>query len=483
MSPPERISTPIRVEDLSLRNAGVEHRRSDDWPHTTRILPWGIAAFFVMVFWVPFDSTTLPISLPINSDLDRFVIGFLVLIWLFVVLLRPAAMRFRAAPVNVAIYAFLVAAVASLVVNVHQLAWDGELTLSLKELSLIISYLAAYFVIATSLRPAEVRPFAKLLVFLAVGTAAGTIYEYTSGTNPFYVIARTLFVGLHVASPAAAAATVSGPGARPSITGPALHGLADATLITTAVPFAVSFAKSANGGRKLAWLLAILILLAGCFATGRKTALVVVAVAFLVLFIYEPRSYLPYLAMPVAAGLCLFIIEPHAIRELLFQVTNASTSTSTTSRTADYSAVLPTIVSHLLIGRGYGSFDPFKYRILDDQMLGWLVEVGVIGAVAYAAIMFSVLLTVHRSAKAGLGLDSRLMQSAAAASLGYLLTNFLYDTFGFRQAPYTFFIIAALAVVACGQARRHEISPPSWPSPVRRPDRAAVSPDRHLSQS
>lgn len=425
--------------------------RSDDWPHTKRVMPWLIALFLLMVYWVPFDSITVPISLPINSDLDRFVIGFMVVVWIVLGSCSPGAVRLPHAPINVAIFVFITIAIASIALNLRQLAWDGELMLSIKQLSLIGSYCLAFLCTATTVRRSEVPGYAKLLVGLGVGTALGTVYQYQTGTNPFFSIASVVFVGLHVTSPASGIAALVGPGARPSITGPTLHGLADATLMSTAVPFSICLATVARQRREKAmWIAALMILLAGCFATGRKTALVVCAVSFLVLFAYKPRTYLPYLAAPLAAGLVLFVTVPTAVHRLIETVTGASSSTSTAGRLSDYAAVIPDIVSHLLIGRGYGSYDPFKYRILDDQMLGWLVEVGVIGALAYAAMILTAVVTVHNVARAPRRSDDHLMRAVAAAAVGFLITNFLYDTFGFRQAPYCFFFVAALGAAYCG---------------------------------
>ena len=443
----------IALTPLSARRTTPSPSFNDNWPHTSRVLPWLIAAFLVMVFWVPFDSITLPVSLPINSDLDRFVIGGIFLVWLTVLLGQPDAITFRRSPMNTAIVGFLAVAFASLVANLPQLAWDGELSLSVKELSLIISYLVGFYVIVTSVRPCEIAAYSKLLVLLALGTAVGTVYQYLSGSNPFFFIAKAVFVGAHVQSSAAAVEAVTGPGSRPSITGPTLHGLADATLIATAVPFCVCFASAARNRRaKVAWWIAMVILLAGCLATGRKTALVVVACAFVVLILYEPRRYYRYIWTPFIAAGCLFIIAPHAIEKLFNQV-SAGSSSSTASRTADYAPVLPDIYSHLLIGRGYGSYDQFKYRILDDQMLSWLITIGVLGAVAYVLMILASLITVHRIARRPRILEDRLMQAVAAASIGFLATNFTYDTFGFRQAPYSFFIVAALGVVWASRDR------------------------------
>jgi hypothetical protein len=420
-------------------------------------MPWTIAGFLLMVYWVPFDSTTLPISLPINSDLDRFVIGGIFVVWIVTGLRRPGSVRMPHAPINVAIFAFITIAILSIAVNLRQLAWDGELTLSIKQLSLIGSYVAAFLFTATTVRRGEVSAYGKLLVVLGVGTALGTLFEYQTGTDPFFSIASTLFAGAHVESPASALAALSGPGVRPSVSGPALHPLADATLMSTAVPFCICFASVARRNRERGlWVLGLVVLLAGCFATGRKTALVVPAASFLVLCAYSPRTYFPYLVAPILAALVLAVAAPTALPKLINAVSNASSSTSTTGRTSDYAPVIPDVLSHLLVGRGYGSFDPLKYRILDDQMLGWLVAVGVLGMIAYIAVILSTVVTVNVVARRPNGADDHLMRAVAASAVGFLITNFLYDTFGFRQAPYCFFFVAALGAAYCG-TRSHEL--------------------------
>ena len=51
---------------------------------------------------------------------------------------------------------------------------------------------------------------------------------------------------------------------------------------------------------------------------------------------------------------------------------NRSAPTTTT-------AVTPDLHMHLALGRGFGSYDGLKYRILDNQYLGLLVMVGLSG--------------------------------------------------------------------------------------------------------
>jgi O-antigen ligase len=419
-----------------------------DWPHTGRVMPWTVAALLAMIYLVPFDSITLPVHLPVDSKLDRFVLGFAFLLWVMVALGGTARPRLVRSPVNAAILIFLLVCILSIGFNLHSLAWDGELSLSVKQLSLAASYVVLFYICATSVRRSEVPAFAKLLVGLACLTAIGTIYQYRTGTDPFFTISSAVLGGSHVASASSvtAAAAQTSASARPLVTGPAQHGLADTTLMCVALPFALVFARAASRRRGQAlWSAAGVLLLAGSFSTGRKSALLVPLASYIVLVMYD-RRHLRFLPYAVVLGGVASAILPHAISHLVFQLTHASSSSSTATRTSDYPAVVPYILSHLIIGRGYGSFDPHKYRILDDQMLGWLIEIGVVGAIAYLGLMVATVATVWRVARSGAAAERALSQAVVAVTAGFFLSNFFYDTFGFRQAPYAFFFVAALGV-------------------------------------
>lgn len=429
------------------------NQRVDVWPRTNRVLPWLMAGLLAMIYLVPFDSITLPIHLPVDSDLDRFALGFAFLVWLCVALAGRSRPSFRRSTVNAALLLLVTVSVLSIAFNLRPLVWDGEIKIALKNFSLLGSFVVFFYICATSIKSGEVRGYAKLIVVLACLTAFGTLIEYDTGTNLFFSIASDIFGSAHVSRSgislyAAASASVS---SRPSVTGPAVHGLADATLMSAAIPVALTFAASAHRRREAAiWLLAVGLLLGGNVATGRKTGLLVPLISILILLAYEPRRYARYLPLLVVAFLIVELAAPSAISRLWLQITTASSSSSTQTRVSDFGAIQPYILSHLLIGRGYGSFDPFKYRILDDQMLDWLVGTGVIGAASFIGVVFSVALTAHRASKRFVT-NRRLMHAIVAFAVGFLISNVTYDTFSFRQAPYIFFFMAALAVAHSSQ--------------------------------
>ena len=66
--------------------------------------------------------------------------------------------------------------------------------------------------------------------------------------------------------------------------------------------------------------------------------------------------------------------------------------TTVSDRAADYDAVRPDLWTHLLFGRGWGSYDHVTYRILDSELLHRSLEMGVFGLLAFVAMVLSVLL-------------------------------------------------------------------------------------------
>lgn len=412
-------------------------------------MPWLIALFMAMIYFVPVDGIILPIHLPFNAGLDRIALGILFVVWAGLSLASGGPPRFKHTPINVAVYAFLVLGALSLVLNLRDLAWNGEMGLSLKQFLLASTYVVFFYIVASSLNRNDMRGFAKLIVILAALSAIGTIIEYRTGHDYFGDFAK-IFPGAHVGNKLGPKHLY--PGARVSYAGPTLHGLADATLLAAGVPFAmILFVDSTESRSRWLYGLAVLAIIAGCVATQEKTALILLAVAVGATVLYRPRRFAPYWPLLIVAAVVVFFAAPHSISSLIYQFQAISSSNSTSGRTTDYPAVSPFIGSELLFGRGFGSYEPHKYRILDNQMLLFVIETGVVGVVAYAALVLSPLLVVHRKARRPRALQDELLVAVAAGSVVFLISNFLYDTFSFRQGPYVFFFLAALAAVATGR--------------------------------
>jgi hypothetical protein len=468
------------------RNEGIaqldrlddESAGGDEWPHTRRALPWAMAGFMAMLFLVPFDSINLPLHLPVNGTLDRPVLVAIVLLWLssLAVVSGTARPRVKLGPVHFAALAFLAACLLSVVLDGSALANMGEISLTVKKLALLISYIVFFFVVASVLRPREVPRFAALMVVLGVVVAIGTIIEYRFHYNVFYSLWGKV---LPVTVPSELD-TIDSIG-RLTVYGPTLQPLELAAMLAMVLPFAILGSIDApTRRRRWMYTIAVGILLAGGVATARKTSLVVPAAVILVLAAYRPREVLGsmaklcvvlfaivHLASPGALGSVISELEPGHINSAL----------TTTDRTARYDAVTPDLLSHPLIGRGYESYDPHKYRILDNQYLDLMITVGAIGTLLYLAI-FATMLSAARPLIRGPGRRDRRRASLALAAFATVVSaaigSALFDVLSFPHVPYLLFFVAAMILVL------RESSPAPEPARLRTAPPVLVGPRSSL---
>jgi hypothetical protein len=455
-----------------------ELARPDDWPNTTRILPWLLAGFLVMIFLIPFDAISLPIPIPMDGKFDRPMLIALAGLWFttLIAVRGPARPRVVISRVHVAVLVLFSVCCLGAVVNATALLNLSEFELVLKKLSLLASYVLFFFIVASVVRPTEVPRFVKFGLGLAMITAVGTVLEYRMGSNLFYEMSAKLLPGT-VEAPLDVA-TTDGIG-RITVFGSTAHPLEVATMLGMMVPFAlVGILDSRERREKILYGVALAVLLAGSLATQRKTSVIAPMAGVLVIMAYRPRGLVKQL-VPLAIAL-VFVIQAAApgVMWSLYSQLNPSRITSVESskdRASDYDGVWPDISSHLMLGRGYQSYEGFKYRILDNEYLALLIGVGVIGLLLYIAILVATMTSAHATIR---GPDPRKARYALAASatVAVLATaTFLFNVLAFPHVPYLFFFIAGLIVAlrqpslsawrppvasAPSRVRLHEIAPP-----------------------
>jgi O-antigen ligase len=423
------------------------------WPRTNRVLPWLVAAFLVMLWLVPFDSASLPVHLPFESKLDRVVLIVIAFFWLAALLVGGKAMpKLRSSPLNWAVGAFLAATILSILVNANQLANLNELSLSVKKLALLLGYVLFYFLVTTIVRPSEVRAFVTLTIGLACITAIGTIIQYRTGTNLFFSWADKLLGPLGF--------SIDGPPtgdrfSRAAITGPTEHGLVVALMLTIA--FALCLTRLVSPTERRRWLVALaaIVILAGAFATQRKSALVVPVAVVVAMAVMRPREAIRLAPIGVVMVVAMPVIAPGAlgsIRNQLF-TSQLQQSNSTTGRTEDYAAVQPDLAAHPTFGRGYGSYDPHKYRIIDNQYIGLAIETGFVGVAAYLLLLLGVVAAARPALRSRDPSRAPPALAAACAAVALGVAAALFDCFAYPQTPYVFLFVAALAVVCSDGAR------------------------------
>jgi hypothetical protein len=377
--------------------------------------------------------------------------------------------RVRLTRVHVAGLVFFSIACIGAVVNAPALVNMHELTLVLKKLALLASFLMFFLIVASSIRPQEVPRFVKLMLGLAMVAGLGGILEYRLRFNPFY--SWTSHV-LPVAFPGDLYSRDSI--GRLTVYGPTGHPLELATLLAALAPFALlGLAEAKDRRQRWLYTLALSLLLAGALATVRKTSVLAPIPGLLVLLAYRPRI-LTRRMLPLALllGVVVHFAAPGTLGSVWTQLSPSQFGNvrSTQDRTADYGGVAPDVTSHLLFGRGYQSYDAHKYRILDNEYLFLIIGVGVVGLLAYLAIIGGAMSSAHSTIRGPNRVRARYALGATAAIAVVGIANLFFDVLSFPHVPYLMFFMAGLLV-----ALREPPPAPRWPPPAAAALRAPES--------
>ncbi len=94
--------------------------------------------------------------------------------------------------------------------------------------------------------------------------------------------------------------------------------------------------------------------------------------------------------------------------------------------------------------------DPTRRRILDSDLLLRAVETGIIGLVAFLAMIATVIVVARSEVRAEGPTAAPLAIIAAAAAAAFLALTALFDEWSFPHAPYVFMVLAGLLAVATG---------------------------------
>ena len=123
------------------------------------------------------------------------------------------------------------------------------------------------------------------------------------------------------------------------------------------------------------------------------------------------------------------VLSPRAIGSVLQQFTrsDAANVATVSSRTSAYDAIRPDVWTHLLLGRGWGSYDPNSNRILDSEILLRLIEGGVVGLAAFVLVPASVVGSSRKTIASRDPETAPIALVGASAAVAFFVLAFLYD--------------------------------------------------------
>jgi hypothetical protein len=445
-----------------------------DWPRTTRVMPWMIAGFLVVIWLVPFNAIELPVSLPFDAKFDRIVLPVLALGWLLSIAAGgPAAPRLRLTRIHVGFLAFVAVVGLGVVLNATSLNQALEVNFASKKLSLLLAYGLMFAIIASSVRRSELPAFFKFSLALGVIVAIGSIWEYRFHYNVFYDLSSRILGKVFVVTPYDPNA-VDDLGRR-MVQGPTDHPLELVGVLVMMFPFAlIGVLRSERRRNRILYGLATCLLMGAMVSSDRKSALLAPLAVFLVVCYHYRGKLLRLAPLILALVIAVHALSPGALGTVVDQLNPSNLGVGTVSdRTSDYDAVRPDLWSHLLFGRGYGTYDHVNYRTLDSDILNRVVDTGILGTCAFVFMLLCIVTVARRLIRGRDPTLEPIALAAVASTVAYFVLCFLFDVSSFPHVPYILFSLAGL--IAAGESGAERVTAP--------PGRAVRDVHRRLSGS
>lgn len=230
---------------------------------------------------------------------------------------------------------------------------------------------------------------------------------------------------------------------RPS--GTSTHPIEFGAVLGMLLPLVITRARLATSRIGLKWAGVIVVALAVVVSVSR-TAIICSAIGLVILLPTWPRrSRVAIIGGTVGLVLAASLAIPGLFGTLRGLFGQSSDDPSVLSRTAGYSYAQEMISYNPWLGRGYGTFLP-KYYIFDNGYLGFLVESGIVGTLAFISLFAIALLSARSAAKRAPTLADQLLSRAILAGcLAGALAVAFFDLFGFPQSAASLALLIGLS--------------------------------------
>ena len=197
-------------------------------------------------------------------------------------------------------------------------------------------------------------------------------------------------------------------------------------------------------------LLPTVVIGVGCSMSVSRSGVLVAGIGFLVLLAGWPAAWrIRFLVLAPFCAVALRVAVPGLVGTLISLFTNLFVDDSIDGRTGDYGVVLNIYADHPLLGRGLFTFLPRYYRILDNQVLMFLLELGLIGALVALSIYVTGYYSARRVRRHATTYERRHLGLALSASIaGLMLSLVTYDAWAYPMATGLTFLMLGLATAA-----------------------------------
>jgi O-antigen ligase len=371
------------------------------------------------------------------------MLGLVMLVlWACNRILAPRDPSRRVNPIALAMVLFIGAVLASYIAAARRPIAPLEISAADRGLLLAFAWLGMLLFPIEALRSTnDLDTILRRLTFAGAGLALVGLAQFVTKMPLVNYIQAP---GLRTNADLAEALGTRGNLTRPP--GTAVHPIEFGAVLTMILPIALHYALHDHHRLRFRRWLPVVAIAAAVPISLSRSALLSAAVALIVLLPTWPAR-LRRRAYAAILGLfgCLYLVVHGLLRTLTNLFLGVSSDNSAASRTNSYGLAMDFISRSPWFGRGFRTFLP-EYRILDDQLLGTAVEMGLVGLAALITLMLTGIVSCRRARRNMPDPVTRQLGQALVAAIAAASCSFaLYDALSFPMAACTFFLVLGCA--------------------------------------
>jgi O-antigen ligase len=420
------------------------------------LLTWHalLAITIGLILFVPIRRYRLPGELPFELEPYRLVVMIILAGWVSSLLVDPRV-RLRRSGFEGPLCLIVIAILGSILANQGRVASvEPEV---IKKVTFFASFLVLFYLVVSVVKPQHADFLVKVLVGCGAVVGVFALVEARTGFNVFNQIGNVVpFVNV-IDLP-----TEQGRAGRLRVTASAQHSIALGAALVMLIPLGIYLVRRT---RARIWWLAVALLGLGALATVARTTMVMVVVLGVVFLWLRPRETKRLWPVLLPAVLVIHFALPGTIGGLkksffpeggLIAEQRYGSGTRGSGRIADLGPGLREFSRRPLVGQGYGTRVVDKERqnapILDNQWLGTLLELGLLGALAWLWTFTRAIRRFARLAKQDVSEQGWLFAGLTASIFSYAVSMLTYDAFAFIQVTFLLFILVAIGAALSRQA-------------------------------
>lgn len=356
-------------------------------------------------------------------------------VWHHIRRLRPNEFR-RLQPVRIMMLVFIGCVLTSYVIGaLHTLPFvDGNSA----NMNLINVASFAGVLLVTNDGIADRERFLVLLrriAFLGGCYATLGLFQFFTGLN---IVDSISIPGL--SSGGTGGVDTRGGFVRPEAT--ARHALEYAAVLSMVLPIALTLAIRETKRSVISrWFPVAAIFLAAFLSVTRSALLGVVAVLVILFPTWEKSVRKLAIWAGLAGAIVLYLLVPGLSGTIIGMFSGSDPSVD--SRTDSFSVVGAYVEASPFFGRGLGTLSP-EYRIFDNQYIGLLIEIGIVGLLAFLGLIGVAMLTTFTRRRKPDPLIGALGPALCGAVLAGALLCAFFDAFHFPQSVGMLFLTLGL---------------------------------------